>query len=1023
MDVGNDHADGSQVSLRGKPPAKGRKKKSAAAKLAERKRRDSECGSEYGSTVSLQRGDSLEKESPQKPTGSDPPTISGSRENIKSKTSNSSENIKSSSKRERKKGSGDNLNTANEINKDDSDNVNKSDDKIVNKDIPPKPVPRKLNRRKPVERNPFTTDEIEDGTVVSIYEKRENNVQINRTKRDSSPVAKKRDSTSDKPANENTSKSSVKKELFPDKANGLDSKTDTVSTLLGPGKPRTGLSHLGDLPSLGVVPSRNVKNIEVSPPEHMDIDYHSDEDNVQNKNSDIISQKAPSDATVQRFRAMRMTPDRSRSEESLKNALFSPKPPTTPRSARKNFTKGEKRNRETNSSGEEHDQESKKQNSVISDFLTNTSLSNLQAADKEKMDVNEETHVQPKKGLVIHPDVKEVKDIAELNVNQNMNDPQGAEENVGKKVDGTEKITDNSEAKNNISPEKIAFLPVPDRGTPESVDSDGKGSVSSTGEKKGKKKGGKRNKVKPVAHAIKPLDGSEFKSPEKSHTGTFGSASDLKAISENYEKMLEDSPERKTTVPKPGSSGVAMDKVIPEPKPNAGKLAPIQPKNLPPPLGQDVKSQSLRTTYKADPAYSMTKFFGRSFSGTSERDKSKLEALSHRSLSTGSGLYALPTKEARDRMKGGNHAEMLSSSELDRYFPDRKVGLWVGSWNMAEIKDCKEPIDDFLLPEQSEYMQDIYAIGTQENAMSKKEWEILLQETIGPTHVLFHSASHGALHLAVFIRRDLIWFCTVPEDDLVQTRAVTMVKTKGAIAIGFQFFGTSFLFINSHFAPGDEKKKERLDDFIKISKHLNLPKQLSTGSPNGNHASDVTQRYDSVFWLGDLNFRIEVYQGKAAVENIVSYIEEQEHSNFEDLVAGDQLTKLIVEGSIFQGFQEGRINFRPTYKYDIGQDTFDTSSKNRIPSYTDRVLFRAKKKNSISCTHYDSPRSITISDHRPVFSIFDVAVQPARECSIPLAAGQFDRQVYTEANRRRSMKVDVIKTLQNEKSSKMCSIQ
>ncbi|WAR31929.1 INP5E-like protein [Mya arenaria] len=823
---------------------RGRKKKSAAAKLAERKRRDSECGSEYGSTVSLQRGDSLEKESPQKPTGSDPPTISGSRENIKS-------------------------------------------------------------------------------------------------------------------------------------------------------KPRTGLSHLGDLPSLGVVPSRNVKNIEVSPPEHMDIDYHSDEDNVQNKNSDIISQKAPSDATVQRFRAMRMTPDRSRSEESLKNALFSPKPPTTPRSARKNFTKGEKRNRETNSSGEEHDQESKKQNSVISDFLTNTSLSNLQAADKEKMDVNEETHVQPKKGLVIHPDVKEVKDIAELNVNQNMNDPQGAEENVGKKVDGTEKITDNSEAKNNISPEKIAFLPVPDRGTPESVDSDGKGSVSSTGEKKGKKKGGKRNKVKPVAHAIKPLDGSEFKSPEKSHTGTFGSASDLKAISENYEKMLEDSPERKTTVPKPGSSGVAMDKVIPEPKPNAGKLAPIQPKNLPPPLGQDVKSQSLRTTYKADPAYSMTKFFGRSFSGTSERDKSKLEALSHRSLSTGSGLYALPTKEARDRMKGGNHAEMLSSSELDRYFPDRKVGLW----------DCKEPIDDFLLPEQSEYMQDIYAIGTQENAMSKKEWEILLQETIGPTHVLFHSASHGALHLAVFIRRDLIWFCTVPEDDLVQTRAVTMVKTKGAIAIGFQFFGTSFLFINSHFAPGDEKKKERLDDFIKISKHLNLPKQLN-----------VTQRYDSVFWLGDLNFRIEVYQGKAAVENIVSYIEEQEHSNFEDLVAGDQLTKLIVEGSIFQGFQEGRINFRPTYKYDIGQDTFDTSSKNRIPSYTDRVLFRAKKKNSISCTHYDSPRSITISDHRPVFSIFDVAVQPARECSIPLAAGQFDRQVYTEANRRRSMKVDVIKTLQNEKS-------
>lgn len=60
--------------------------------------------------------------------------------------------------------------------------------------------------------------------------------------------------------------------------------------------------------------------------------------------------------------------------------------------------------------------------------------------------------------------------------------------------------------------------------------------------------------------------------------------------------------------------------------------------------------------------------------------------------------------------------------------------------------------------------------------------------------------------------------------------------------------------------------------------------------------SDVTTRFDSVFWMGDLNFRIEVYKGKQAVEDIVHYIEEQEHRNFEDLVLGDQLTKLIVEG-------------------------------------------------------------------------------------------------------------------------------
>lgn len=39
---------------------------------------------------------------------------------------------------------------------------------------------------------------------------------------------------------------------------------------------------------------------------------------------------------------------------------------------------------------------------------------------------------------------------------------------------------------------------------------------------------------------------------------------------------------------------------------------------------------------------------------------------------------------------------------------------------------------------------------------------------------------------------------SVPEDDIVSLRAVTMVKTKGAIGISFSVFGTSFLFINCH---------------------------------------------------------------------------------------------------------------------------------------------------------------------------------------------------------------------------------
>lgn len=36
----------------------------------------------------------------------------------------------------------------------------------------------------------------------------------------------------------------------------------------------------------------------------------------------------------------------------------------------------------------------------------------------------------------------------------------------------------------------------------------------------------------------------------------------------------------------------------------------------------------------------------------------------------------------------------------------------------------------------------------------------------------------------------------------------------------------------------------------------------------------------------------------------------------------------------FEGYQEGPILFRPTYRYDVGTDNYDTSEKMRIPAWT-----------------------------------------------------------------------------------------
>ena len=49
-----------------------------------------------------------------------------------------------------------------------------------------------------------------------------------------------------------------------------------------------------------------------------------------------------------------------------------------------------------------------------------------------------------------------------------------------------------------------------------------------------------------------------------------------------------------------------------------------------------------------------------------------------------------------------------------------------------------------------------------------------------------------------------------------------------------------------------------------------------------------------MFWLGDLNFRID--KGRHTVEDVVKAIVEQDHPNFEDLLRTDELLNCLLHG-------------------------------------------------------------------------------------------------------------------------------
>lgn len=74
-----------------------------------------------------------------------------------------------------------------------------------------------------------------------------------------------------------------------------------------------------------------------------------------------------------------------------------------------------------------------------------------------------------------------------------------------------------------------------------------------------------------------------------------------------------------------------------------------------------------------------------------------------------------------------------------------------------------------------------------------------------------------------------------------------------------------------------------------------------------------------------------------------------------------------------QGFQEAGIDWPPTYKFDKQSIDYDTSDKQRTPSYTDRILYRSALP--LHPRSYRAHFEFGQSDHKPVSALYCVALE------------------------------------------------
>ncbi|KAK6938765.1 Endonuclease/exonuclease/phosphatase, partial [Dillenia turbinata] len=293
--------------------------------------------------------------------------------------------------------------------------------------------------------------------------------------------------------------------------------------------------------------------------------------------------------------------------------------------------------------------------------------------------------------------------------------------------------------------------------------------------------------------------------------------------------------------------------------------------------------------------------------------------------------------------------EGIKSIKIDKncdFSESPEVCFVIITWNMNGKEVAYEDIEA-LVGDDRKF--DLLVVGLQE--APGRNISRLFEEALLQTHSLIGEAIMQSLQLYVF----------GPKNSELFTKGINIDKQsiggcggfngrkKGAVAISINFKGIQIVFISCHLSAHARKVETRNAEFRRISRSL-----FANRNPYARPCQVTV-------WLGDLNYRLHGI-GTFPARNLIK-------KNLHKVLRGkDQLLQEAERGQIFNGYSEGSLRFKPTYKYDIGSSIYDTSHKERVPSWTDRILFKVEEPENISATlhSYESIDHIDSSDHKPV---------------------------------------------------------